>query len=232
MPTGPLALQEVVMTLRDFAGEQSFYKALEGLVVEAALGEGSSAMILPGGQTPMPLFQRLFMHRIKVSPGFRIILSDERYCPVSSPDSNQGAILPFLLKAGFAREQFLVPDMSLHAGDSAGKFNEELGRFLDGGGIIQTAVLGVGVDGHTAGIFEDMHGGEPEAYACMVSRPDGRKGITCTPGLLSKAGRIVFILRGVDKDAIVQKMMSDPAGTVAGRIGMAHGNAEIWFCSE
>jgi len=57
-------------------------------------------------------------------------------------------------------------------------------------------------------------------------------GITCTPEFCRTADFIVFILRGVGKAGIVDKLFSDPGCTVAGRLAANHPNAEVWFRSE
>jgi 6-phosphogluconolactonase/glucosamine-6-phosphate isomerase/deaminase len=219
------------MNRRDFLNERSFYKALEVLVRDCASSRGIAGMLIPGGSTPMPLYQRLFQDGIELHADFRFILSDERHCPVDSPDSNQGAIRPLLMRAGVSDRQFLAPDVSLPVEECAQSFSEDLGFFLGNGGSISTALLGVGSDGHTAGIFDEEALGKG-GHVKAVSRPDGHMGITCTPELCRAADSIVFILRGGEKTDIVEKLISDPGGTVAGRLASNHPNAEIWFCSE
>jgi 6-phosphogluconolactonase/glucosamine-6-phosphate isomerase/deaminase len=219
------------MKRRDFLDERAFYNALEVLVSDCTSSRGIAGMIIPGGSTPMPLYQRLFQHGIELPADFRFILSDERHCPVDSPDSNQGAIRPLLTRAGVAERQFIAPDVSLPVEECAQSFSDDLGFFLVNGGSIRTALLGVGSDGHTAGIFDESSLGKG-GHASAVSRPDGHMGITCTPEFCHTAESIVFILRGGEKTGIVEKLMSDPGGTVAGRLGRDHPNVEIWFCSE
>ena len=219
------------MKRRDFIKERAFYTALAGLIETETKRQQVHGMIVPGGRTPKPLYQRLFQHKLKIPPDFRFILSDERYCPVTSPDSNQGAILPLLRLAGVDRQQVIVPDVSLPAKEAAAKFDGDIAAFLEGGGNIHTAVLGVGIDGHAAGVFDESAMG-PGKYAATSQRADGKTGITSTPELFMAAGRLVFILRGAEKQDIVEKIMADPKATVAGRIGSEHADAEIWFCLE
>jgi 6-phosphogluconolactonase/glucosamine-6-phosphate isomerase/deaminase len=219
------------MKRRDFVKERAFYNALAGLIESGVAGQQVHGMIVPGGTTPKPLYQRLFQHGLKIPPDFRFILSDERYCPVNSPDSNQGSILPLLRLAGVDRKQVIVPDVSLPASKAAVRFDDDIAAFLKSGGSIETAVLGVGSDGHTAGIFNEsaMQAGK---YAAVTKRADGKTGITSTPELYMLARRLVFILRGATKQDTVELIMSDPQATVAGRIGSKHPEAEIWFCLE
>ena len=219
------------MNRRDFHRERAFYTALAGLVEKGVAREGVSGMIIPGGRTPVPLYQRLFEHGLQIPSDFRFVLSDERYCPVSSQDSNQRIIIPLLSKAGVDRRNMIVPDTSLPFAECATKFDEDIGFFLGNGGSIDTAILGVGDDGHTAGIFAEGDLGSG-IHASAVDRQDGLKGITCVPDLCRSANSIVFVLRGGTKEDIVEKLTEDPGGTVAGRLAEGHPNAEVWFCLE
>ncbi len=219
------------MKRHDFLKERHFYTELAGLVEKSAEKTGVVGMIIPGGRTPMPMYQRLLQHGLKIPSDFRFILSDERYCPVKSPDSNQGLIVPLLARAGADRRQVIAPDTSLPVEECAESFNEEIAFFLGNGGAIDTAILGVGSDGHTAGLFDDSDtpGGR---HAVARRRADGLMGITCTQEFCRTAKSLVFVLRGATKQDIVEKMISDPDSTVAGRLGMGHPNAEIWFCLD
>ncbi len=219
------------MKRRDFFKERAFYTALAELIEEGTLRENVHGMIIPGGRTLMPLYQRLFQHGLKIPTDFRFILSDERHCSVKLPESNQGSIIPFLKRAGVQQHQVIVPDVELAPDESAAKFDEDIEFFLGNGGSIDVAVLGVGNDGHTAGIFEQ--GSVKEAkHACVFKRPDGLTGITCSPAVIMSARRLVFVLRGAVKQDIVESMTSDPMNTVAGRLGDEHQDAEIWFCLD
>lgn len=219
------------MKRRDFLKERHFYTELAGLVEASVLKPGVAGMIVPGGSTPMPLYQRLFQHRLKIPADFRFILSDERYCPIKSPQSNQGSVVPLLMQAGAGRRQVLAPDVSLPVAESAARFNEDIGFFLGNGGRIAVAILGVGADGHTAGLFNGFSV-DAGLHAAACRREDGMMGITCTSELCLMAESLVFVLRGATKQDIVESLISDPGSTVAGRLGKVHSNAEIWFCLE
>lgn len=219
------------MKRRDFFKERPFYTALAEIIEEGTLKEDVHGMIIPGGRTLMPLYQRLFQHGLKIPTDFRFVLSDERHCATKSPESNQGSILPFLKRAGAEVHQVIVPDVDLPPEESASKFNEDIEFFMGNGGSIDVAILGVGSDGHTAGIFEQGPSKETK-YSCVYQRPDGMTGITCSPELIMSARRMIFVLRGATKQDIVEKMMSDPTSTVAGRMGDEHADSEIWFCLE
>jgi 6-phosphogluconolactonase len=216
---------------RDFSDASAFDLALAGMVRSAADADGVCGAVVPGGRTPMGTFARLRDEAFPSNPDFRLILSDERYCAVGSPESNAGQILPVVAAAGIGEDRVMLPDTSLSLDDCTDGFNEELEFFVGNGGKLRVAILGLGADGHTAGIFSTDRTSK-DRYAVSVSRPDGLAGITTTFDFLSRAESVVFILRGEEKEGIVREIVADPESVIAGEILGGHPDVQIWFCSE
>lgn len=96
-------------------------------------------------QQPREIFERIHFFMV-----------DERVVPLSDPQSNYGGLRSLLFdelaRDGLIREQQLHPyeatvDTAAHACDA---YTQELARY---GGAFSVVVLGMGEDGHVAGLF-------------------------------------------------------------------------------
>ncbi len=143
-------------TLASNLAEQVAYR------LRAALSEKPRAVLaVSGGATP----QR-FLAALSVIPlpwqNIDVVLVDERWVPVDHPDSNERMIRKQLLQNAAQRatlhsliEPFARPEEGL---DALRQRLSTLAWPLD------VAVLGMGLDGHTASIFPDMPSLETALY--------------------------------------------------------------------
>lgn len=208
-----------------------FDEAVLSIMLGNAPCEGGGAIVIPGGETLSGVYEKLAEHKKPDCSAAGLILSDERYCPPDSPLSNRGRILPFLKQAGMDERSLIAPDTSLDLERSTARFASDLAVSMQKEGGVRFALLGVGSDGHTAGIFDKSLFDSTE-MAAAVSRPDGLAGITVTPFFLKNVETVVFVLRGQRKKAILQSIINNSAGTVAGRLALMHQDARVWFCLE
>ena len=119
-----------------------------GFIIESALdARGSSLLALPGGRTPLPVFDKLAQAKLdwkKVT----IVPTDERLVPMDDERSNIRAIAKAFLPVG-ARVIPIAADIADYrlAGNSADARLQDLPWPPD------LVWLGMGEDGHTASIF-------------------------------------------------------------------------------
>ena len=119
-----------------------------GFIIESALDARGEALIaVPGGTTPLPIYQELAKAKLNWKK-VTIIPTDDRLVPLTDDKSNIRAIAQAFLPTG-ARVFPITSDIADYklAGNSANAKLSELKFPLD------LAWIGVGGDGHTASIF-------------------------------------------------------------------------------
>ncbi len=185
-----------------------------GFIVESALdARGSALLALPGGKTPLPIFERLAEADLpwkKVT----IIPTDERLVPLDSPLSNIRAIAGIFLKAG-ARVFPIGTDIADYrlAGNSADARLQDLQFPPD------LVWLGIGEDGHTASIFPgpDLQDAldAPKARRAVGVMPDPLPPeapvprVTLTRAAILSARTILITITGDAKRAMLEQAIAD-----------------------
>ena len=120
-----------------------------GFVIEGALdARGQALVALPGGKSPIPVFERLAAAAINWNR-VTIIPTDDRLVPVTDPLSNVAMIARHFLPRG-AR---VLPIAAEGATDYHAAGEAADARLADLEWPPDLVWLGVGADGHTASIF-------------------------------------------------------------------------------
>lgn len=166
---------------------------------------------LAGGRTPLPTYRRLAERADLPWDRVHVFVGDERFVSDTHPDSNFGSIRGALLDhvpvpAGQVHPWPILADPEASVAAYATVLDETLG-----GRPFDLTLLGLGADGHTAGIFP--HAGKTDAKtAAVASRPDGdgHPRLSLTPRRLSESRTVVFLVSGEEKrDALQALLASD-----------------------
>jgi len=189
---------------------------------ENALGErGVFTLVLSGGYTPRALYQllateygdRLSWRRV------HLFFGDERYVPVSSPESNYRMAYDTFIS------RIPIPEGNVHpiptdGGDPAAdaeSYEDEIKVFLavrelEGFDLV---LLGLGEDGHTASLYPgDPVLDEKERWIAAVTAPPGhgtRRRITMTLPAINSARQALFLLSGAGKRKAVKELIETTA---------------------
>lgn len=219
------------MHVQHFESVAAVNQACEALLRET-LGTDTGApraVMLSGGRTPLALFQQIAAKPFPVSENAWLTYTDDRHVPTESPESNFGATLPMIEALGLPMERVLRVHTELSLEDAATRYHEDFSAFFDQGGEIPVAFLGIGTDGHTCSLFtqDDIDRGAGR-LASPTPRPTPPHRVTVTPSLLNRCGRIIFLITGSDKDAVVEQLLHDPQSIPAGRATAACKSVEIW----
>lgn len=180
-------------------------------------------LMLSGGSTPYVIYNRLAADPCPVHPQRNLFLSDERMKPFSSPKNNAHNLLP-LLKALDCHGHFLQVDTKLSGRVAAAHFEEGLERMQ----TVDLGFLGMGDDGHTAGFFTPKQARIQNQLALHTDRPDGMEGVSVTPALFQRVEKIILLVTGESKRAIINTLQTAPKTIPAGIALAGHPNVELW----
>jgi 6-phosphogluconolactonase len=201
-------------------------------VIEDALEERDTAIIaLPGGKSPLPIFQRLAKSKIDWKR-VTIVPTDDRLVPITSPLSNVAMIAYHFLQTGAHIRPIVVDETNDHhaAGEAADAELSALKWPLD------LVWLGVGADGHTASIFpgpdlEDALDGSDTRRALGVlpdplppEAPVPR--VTLSRAAILSARALLLTFSGPEKRAVVERALKDGARSRT-PIGRVLANAKV-----
>lgn len=162
-------------------------------------------IVLAGGKTPLALYREFF--RILGGQSPRFWIGDERVLPLGHPDRNGeaidsalGAFGPEDLKRG------TVPELCQWSADSAKAYADRLRLAHRCPPRFDLVFLGIGEDGHTAGLFPNdsasldaLRSDNAEFTADTVAPVPPRMRMTMTARTLASTNRIVFLTRGFRK---------------------------------
>jgi 6-phosphogluconolactonase len=204
----------------DTSGEMADAVAEDiGLAIEGALDTRSQALVaLPGGKSPIPVFERLAAVAINWER-VTIIPTDDRLVPVTDPLSNVAVIARHFLPRGAHVLPIAVEGATDYrtAGEAADA------RLADLEWPPDLVWLGVGADGHTASIFpgpdleEALDG--PETRRAVGLMPDPLPAearvarVTLSRPAILSAHALLLAFSGGEKRAVVERALR--AGSLA-----------------
>lgn len=174
-----------------------------------------TVLFLSGGNTPKPLYEALAREK-KLKAG-AVSLIDERYGDISHPDSNQKMIAETGLIEYLKETSRFYPVLEGKAQDETTKNFDETLRLLYGSFRKSIGILGIGEDGHIAGIAPNRKGFTNPIFADDISLAayfNGRLGvfrqrITQTFLALSKLDLIIVLAFGEKKKQAIELMFTE-----------------------
>ncbi|MBN2164107.1 MAG: 6-phosphogluconolactonase [Pontiellaceae bacterium] len=211
-----------MITTHYFTNSETLIAETETLLRNTLATPGN--LMLSGGSTPYVIYNRLAASPCPVHPQRNLFLSDERMQPFASDKNNAHNLLP-MLQALKCHGQFLQVDTELDIQAATEKFEAGLHKMDE----IDLGFLGMGADGHTAGFFTPQQAAMKDGpLALTTDRPDGMQGVSVTPALLGRVRRIILLVTGESKRAVIRTLLTQPA-TIAAGIALAnHPNVELW----
>ncbi len=193
--------------------EQSLCERITAQLSSAIAEKGAAALVVSGGRTPAPLFQRLSQQSLDWSK-VTVTLADERWVDNLHQDSNERSVRENLLQNRAEAARFL-PLYNGEATPVAGqeKLESTLAALPE---RIDAVILGMGEDGHTASFFpgaEELDQAlAPNPYAaCAAVTPPAAPWprITLTLPRLLASAQIYVHLCGEPKLPVLQEALEE-----------------------
>lgn len=193
-------------------------------------GAGPYAVMLTGGRTPLGLYRALAERPAAASANLHIMLTDERHVALDAAESNYGNMREMLKACGVPESRVIRVPTELSLDEAAAAYDAGLRSFLQRGGRITLAFLGLGADGHVASLFdaEDVRRGAGRC-AIAVRRPEGPHRVSVTRDTLHRAERLVFLVTGSEKADALDRLVHDPQSIPAGLALHDKDHVEAWF---
>ena len=210
--TPPEPRVEVHASLEELSG------ATAGAIVQAAResvdARGSFSLVLSGGETPRRTYELLAgRHAAEIAwDRTHVFFSDERFVPPDDARSN------FAMASGALLSRVPIPAENVHAirtiegtpAEVASRYEVELAESREEP-TFDCALMGVGADGHTASLFPgDAAVKESRGWVLAVQAPASapvRQRITLTLPVLNRSRRVLFLVAGKGKAAVVARVL-------------------------
>ncbi|WP_166255557.1 6-phosphogluconolactonase [Marinobacter salicampi] len=171
--------------------------------------DGRASLAVPGGSTPVQFFRALRTQALDWAR-VEITLTDERWVPQSSEDSNARLVNANLLQDRAAAATFyplkLEGASALEGQSAAERALDQLKWPLD------VVILGMGSDGHTASLFPDapelsraLDPGNSARSIAMTPPSQSTERLSLTRSALIQARSAVLLIHGTDKLATLEE---------------------------
>jgi 6-phosphogluconolactonase len=186
----------------------------------AIADRGRFVMAVSGGHTPWVMLRALAREEIPWD-SVHLAQVDERVAPVGHPDRNLTHLHESLLEhATLPPEQiYAMPVESTDLEAAAKQYAATLAKIAGSPPVLDLVHLGLGPDGHTASLVP----GEPvlgvnDADVAVTGIYQGRRRMTLTYPILNRARRVLWLVTGSEKTAMLVRLREGDPSIPAGRV--------------
>jgi 6-phosphogluconolactonase len=199
--------------------------ALVAAEARAAVTErGKFVMAVSGGRTPW-LMLRALAHEDVPWEGIHIVQVDERVAPPGDADRNLTHLSESLLSEGSLNPEHIhaMPVEAPDLNSAAGRYAATLQKLAGTPPVLDLVHLGLGPDGHTASLVPgDPVLGVNAADVAITGFYQRRRRMTLTYPIINRSLRILWLVTGNDKTAMVRRLAGGDTAIPAGRINRDH----------
>ena len=189
----------------------------------AVLARGRFVMAVSGGRTPW-LMLRILTEQDVPWPAVKIVQVDERVAPAGHPDRNLTQLRESLFGRSPLRPE-QIHAMPVEAPDldaAARQYALTLQQVAGAPPVLDLVHLGLGADGHTASLVPgDAALDVRDTDVALTGLYQGRRRMTLTYPLLNRARRILWLVTGSEKAAMLARLRAGDALIPGGRVNSA-----------
>jgi len=212
------------MTLEVLTDVESVARhAAEMIAAEARAAvdaRGRFTLAISGGRTPWVMLRVLSSLDVPWK-NVEVLQVDERIAPAGHADRNLTHIRESLLGQPPTGPQRIhpMPVESWDLDDSVKRYEQTLVDAAGSPAVIDLVHLGLGPDGHTASLVP----GDPvldvtDADVALTGAYQGRRRMTLTYPVLNRARRVLWLITGEDKAAMLARLLRGDPAIPAGRV--------------
>ena len=187
---------------------------------DAVAARGRFIMAVSGGHTPWQMLRALAGENVPWK-GVHLVQVDERIAPAGDPDRNLTHLRESLLEhSPLAEEQIhAMPVEEADIEGAARRYARTLAQIAGTPPVLDLAHLGLGPDGHTASLVPN------DPVLSVVDRDVALTGVymkrrrmTLTYPMLNRSRRILWVVTGAEKVAMLRRLRATDASIPAGRV--------------
>jgi len=181
----------------------------------AVQARGRFTVAISGGRTPWVMLRALSSLDVPWER-VHVLQVDERIAPDGHPDRN----LTHLRESLQGPEHVLaMPVESPDLDEAAARYARTLVDIAGSPPVLDLVHLGLGPDGHTASLVPgDPVLGVTDADVAMTGVYQGRRRMTLTYPVLNRARRVLWLITGEDKAAMLVRLRRGDPAIPAGRV--------------
>ena len=188
---------------------------------DAVAARGKFAFAVSGGTTPWAMLRALANEDVPWA-SVHVFQVDERIAPAGDPQRNLTHLQESLLShAPLAPEQIhAMPVESADLDAAAASYAQALAAIVGSPPMLDLVHLGLGPDGHTASLVphDPVLDVADADVAITATFYQGRRRMTLTYPALDRARRILWLVTGADKAAMLARLMRGDRDIPAGRV--------------
>jgi 6-phosphogluconolactonase len=186
----------------------------------AVAARGRFVIAVSGGHTPWAMLRALAGEDVPWA-AVHVVQVDERVAPAGDPDRNLTHLRDSLLSHAPLPHDHIhampVEDPNLLA--AAGRYAQTLREVAGTPPVLDLAHLGLGPDGHTASLVpNDPVLAVTDADVALAGPYQGRRRMTLTYPMLNRSRRILWLVTGAEKVAMLPRLRDGDPTIPAGRV--------------
>jgi len=212
------------MKIEVFADDESAARAAAGMIAiearEAVNTRGRFVMAVSGGRTPWIMLRALAGEELPWE-NIHVVQVDERVAPEGDPDRNLTHLKESLLEHAPIRPEQIhaMPVNSADLQIAASQYSVTLAEIAGTPPRLDLVHLGLGPDGHTASLIPgDAVLGVTSADVALTGVYQGRRRMTLTYPVINRARRILWLVTGKEKVAMLERLDKGDLTIPSGRI--------------